>query len=102
MQHMTGIPRNQLFFSSLEDTILSENPVRFIDALPCIFCPNVLLRQFALWLGCKNTTLRFFEQYLETSKAQTFAREIESKSTRKSREETFFAQISLLQNRQFA
>jgi hypothetical protein len=26
-----GIPRNQLF-SSLEDTILPENPVRFIDA----------------------------------------------------------------------
>jgi hypothetical protein len=33
MQHITGIPRNQLFFSSLEDTILPENPVRFIDAL---------------------------------------------------------------------
>jgi hypothetical protein len=32
MQH-TGIPRNQLFFSSLEDTILPENPVRSIDAL---------------------------------------------------------------------
>jgi hypothetical protein len=25
MQHITGIPRNQLFFSSLEDTILPEN-----------------------------------------------------------------------------
>jgi hypothetical protein len=33
MQHITGIPRNQLFFFSLEDTILPENPVRFIDAL---------------------------------------------------------------------
>jgi hypothetical protein len=32
MQHITGIPRNQMFFSSLEDTILPENPVRFIDA----------------------------------------------------------------------
>jgi hypothetical protein len=32
MQHIIGIPRNQLFFSSLEDTILPENPVRFIDA----------------------------------------------------------------------
>jgi hypothetical protein len=29
MQHITGIPRNQF---SLEDTILPENPVRFIDA----------------------------------------------------------------------
>jgi hypothetical protein len=25
MQHITGIPRNQLFFSSLEDTILPES-----------------------------------------------------------------------------
>jgi hypothetical protein len=49
IQHITGIPRNQIVFSSLEDTILPENPVRFIDALHCIFCPNVLLRQFALW-----------------------------------------------------
>uniref|UniRef100_UPI001E35C422 IS1182 family transposase n=1 Tax=Flavobacterium sp. ACAM 123 TaxID=1189620 RepID=UPI001E35C422 len=32
MQHITGIPRNQLVFISLEDTILPENPVRFIDA----------------------------------------------------------------------
>jgi len=32
MQHITGIPRNQIVFSSLEDTILPENPVRFIDA----------------------------------------------------------------------
>ncbi len=32
MQHITGIPRNQMVFSSLEDTILPDNPVRFIDA----------------------------------------------------------------------
>ena len=32
MQHITGIPRNQMCFSSLEDTISSENPIRFIDA----------------------------------------------------------------------
>jgi transposase len=32
MQHITGIPRNQMVFSSLEDTILPENSVRFIDA----------------------------------------------------------------------
>jgi transposase len=31
-QHTTGIPRYQMFFSSLEDTILPENPVRFIEA----------------------------------------------------------------------
>ncbi len=31
MQHITGIPRNQLFFSSLEDTILQENPIRFLS-----------------------------------------------------------------------
>jgi hypothetical protein len=49
MRHITGIPRNQMVFSSLEDAILPENPVRFIDALPYIFYPHVLLRQFALW-----------------------------------------------------
>jgi hypothetical protein len=30
MQHITGIAIS--YFSSLEDTILPENPVRFIDA----------------------------------------------------------------------
>ena len=32
MQHITGISRHQLRFSSLEDTISADNPVRFIDA----------------------------------------------------------------------
>jgi hypothetical protein len=32
MQHTYRNPRNQMFFSSLEDTISLENPVRFIDA----------------------------------------------------------------------
>ena len=32
MQHITGIPRNQMSFSSLEDTISKDNPVGFIDA----------------------------------------------------------------------
>lgn len=32
MQHITGISRNQMVFSSLEDTISHDNPVRFIDA----------------------------------------------------------------------
>ena len=32
MQHIIGIPRNQMFFSSLEENISPENPVRFIDA----------------------------------------------------------------------
>ena len=32
MQYITGIARNQMVFSSLEDTILLDNPVRFIDA----------------------------------------------------------------------
>lgn len=32
MQHITGIPRNQMSLSSLDDTILSDNPIRFIDA----------------------------------------------------------------------
>jgi hypothetical protein len=32
MQHIQGILRNQLQMVSLEDTITSDNPVRFIDA----------------------------------------------------------------------
>lgn len=32
MQHILGIPRNQMTFASLEDTIASDNPIRFIDA----------------------------------------------------------------------
>jgi transposase len=32
MQHIIGIPRNQMAFSSLEDSISADNPIRFIDA----------------------------------------------------------------------
>ena len=32
MQYSTGIARNLMVFSSLEDTILPDKPVRFIDA----------------------------------------------------------------------
>ncbi|MDD2674864.1 MAG: transposase [Flavobacterium sp.] len=32
MQHITGISRQQMRFSSLEDTISADNQVRFIDA----------------------------------------------------------------------
>ena len=36
MQHVMGIPRNQMFFSpeasGLEDTISLDNSIRFIDA----------------------------------------------------------------------
>ena len=31
MEHITGIARNQMVFLSLEDTILPDKPVRFID-----------------------------------------------------------------------
>ena len=32
MQHITGIARNQKVFTSLEDSISGDIPVRFIDA----------------------------------------------------------------------
>jgi len=32
MQHITGISRQQLQISSLEDKITTDNPVRFIEA----------------------------------------------------------------------
>jgi hypothetical protein len=38
MQHITGIPRNQMFFSSLEDTILPENP-----AVLSMLCRSIIL-----------------------------------------------------------
>jgi hypothetical protein len=60
MQHITGIPHKQMFFSSLEDTILPENPVHFIDGLHCIFCPNLLLRQFALWARVSRSVIMAF------------------------------------------
>ena len=44
MEHITGIARNQMVFSSLEDTILPYNLVRFIDA----FANNI---DFAILLG---------------------------------------------------
>jgi hypothetical protein len=49
MQHITGIPRNQMVFSSLEDTI-SPNPVRFVDA----FCRCFVI----VALGFKIQTLK--------------------------------------------
>ena len=32
MQHITRIARNQMVFSSLENTILPDNPIRLVDA----------------------------------------------------------------------
>ena len=43
-----------------------------------------------------------FDPYLEASKAQTFTGETPSKSTGKARKEALFAQVSVLQNGQFA
>ena len=40
MQHITGIARNQMVFTSLEDPISKDNPVRFIDA----FVENIDLK----------------------------------------------------------
>ena len=58
---------------------------------------------------CQDSSLWFFEQHpaktgqaLEAGEVKAFARETRSKSTRKARKETFFAQMSLLQNGQFA
>ena len=32
MQHITGISRNQMTIASLESSISTDNPIRFIDA----------------------------------------------------------------------
>ena len=44
MQHIIRIARNQMVFSSLEDMILPDNPIRFIDA----FANNI---DFAILFG---------------------------------------------------
>ena len=50
MQHITGVPRNQMRFTSLEDSISQENPVRFIEA----FVENISLKT----LGFSTQTIK--------------------------------------------
>ena len=50
MQYSTGIPRNQIVFTSLEESVSVENPVRFIDA----FVDNIDLKA----LGFELRTLK--------------------------------------------
>ena len=55
MQHITGIPRNQMCFSSLEDTISSENLIRFIDIfVEAIFLNKGNHYKKPLCLHCKK------------------------------------------------
>jgi hypothetical protein len=51
MQHITGISRHQLRFSSLEDAIAPDNQVRFID----VFVALTLSNPFE-WFVLKNQT----------------------------------------------
>ena len=50
MQHITGIARNQMVFTSLEDSISEDNSVRFVDA----FVENIDLKA----LGFEMQTLK--------------------------------------------
>lgn len=67
MQHITGISRNQMTFSCLEDTISADNPIRFIDA----FAENIELKTLGFEVkGLKSEgrpsfdTEIFFKLYL--------------------------------------
>ncbi|MEG2079525.1 hypothetical protein [Chryseobacterium sp.] len=51
MQHITGIARNQMVFTSLEDSISGDNPVRFIDA----FVENIDLKALGFELRTPKT-----------------------------------------------
>lgn len=51
MQHITGIARNQMVFTSLEDSISEDNPVRFIDA----FVENIDLKALGFELRTPKT-----------------------------------------------
>jgi len=50
MQHITGIARSQMVFTSLEDSISEDNSVRFVDA----FVENIDLKA----LGFELQTLK--------------------------------------------
>ncbi|WP_246012397.1 hypothetical protein [Chryseobacterium salivictor] len=50
MQHITGIARNQMIFTSFEERISEDNSVRFIDA----FVENINLKA----LGFELQTLK--------------------------------------------
>ena len=50
MQHITGISRQQMTIASLESSIASDNPIRFIDA----FVENIDLKA----LGVEGQTLK--------------------------------------------
>ena len=40
MQFMQGKNRNQTFFSTLDDQVMADNPVRLIDVFIKIFAPR--------------------------------------------------------------
>lgn len=50
IKHITGIHRSQMCFSSLEDTITSDNPIRFINVFFQMLSRwNLLFLQFKLY-----------------------------------------------------
>lgn len=51
MQHITGIARNQMVFTSLEDPVPEDNPVRFIDA----FVENIDLKALGFEVKTQKT-----------------------------------------------
>ena len=51
MQHITGIARNQMVFTSLEDAISEDNSVRFVDA----FVENIDLKALGFELQMLKT-----------------------------------------------
>ncbi|MEC5158278.1 transposase [Chryseobacterium sp. MP_3.2] len=51
MQHITGIARNQMVFTSLEDSISEDNSVRFVDA----FVENIDLKALGFVLQTLKT-----------------------------------------------
>ena len=51
MQHITGIARNQMVFTSLEDSISEDNSVRFVDA----FVENIDLKALGFELQMLKT-----------------------------------------------
>ncbi len=58
MQHITGIPRNQMTFGSLEDSIATDNPIQFIKKLSCLVRLNIILQHYRKAMFYMSTSIK--------------------------------------------
>jgi len=85
MQHILGVARNQMIFTSLEQNVSDDNPVRFIDA----FVENIDLEALGFELQTLKTEGRpsystkiFLKIYLYGLNGLRSSRKLEKKCVR--------------------